>query len=126
MVTIKQVAESAGVSEATVSRVLNKHPKVDPVLRERVLATIETLHYQPSGVARSLRRQQTRTIGLIVPDNRNPFFAELARGIEEFCDDAGYRVYLCNSNDNAQKEIEYCDKLHHQRVAGVIMAITGT
>lgn len=126
MVTIKQVAQHARVSRATVSRVLNNHPKVDPELRARVLASIEALNYQPNAVARSLRRQQTRTIGLIVPDNRNPFFAEIASGIEEYCYGANYSVYLCNSADDDAKEIEYCQSLYQQRVAGVAMSITGT
>lgn len=125
MVTIKQVAETAGVSEATVSRVLNDHPTVDPALRQRVLETIAALNYQPSGVARSLRRQRTYTIGLIVPDNRNPFYAEIARAAEIFCGEAGYSVYLCNSDEDERKEIDYCHKLHQQRVDGVIAAITG-
>ncbi len=126
MVTIKQVAQHAGVSRATVSRVLNDHPKVDPDLRERVLASVAALNYQPSAVARSLRRQETRTIGLIVPDNRNAFFAEIARGIEEYCYRANYSVYLCNSADDESKEIAYCHNLYRQRVAGIIMSITGT
>ena len=126
VVTIKQVAQHAGVSRATVSRVLNDHPKVDPELRARVLASVAALNYQPNAVARSLRRQQTRTIGLIVPDNRNPFFAEIASGIEEFCYEANHSVYLCNSADDDAKEIEYCHNLYQQRVAGVAMSITGT
>jgi LacI family transcriptional regulator len=126
MVTIKQVAQHAGVSRATVSRVLNQHPKVDPELRDRVLASVAALNYQPNAVARSLRRQETHTIGLIVPDNRNAFFAEIASGIEEFCYGASYSVYLCNSADDEAKEIEYCQNLYRQRVAGIIMSITGT
>jgi LacI family transcriptional regulator len=126
MVTIKQVAQHAGVSGATVSRVLNHHPKVDPDLRDRVLASVAALNYQPSAVARSLRRQATRAIGLIVPDNRNAFFAEIARGIEAYCYGASYNVYLCNSADDEAKEIEYCHNLYQQRVAGIIMSITGT
>lgn len=126
MVTIKQVAQHAGVSRATVSRVLNHHPRVDPLLREKVLASVAALNYQPNAVARSLRRQETHTIGLIVPDNRNPFFAEIASGIEELCYGAGYSVYLCNSAESEVKEIEYCRSLYQQRVAGVIMSIKGT
>lgn len=125
MTTIKQVAQHAGVSRATVSRVLNKQPQVDPDLRDRVLASVAELHYQPSAVARSLRSRQSNTIGLIVPDNRNPFFAEIASGIEQFCYGENYSVYLCNSADDDVKEIEYCHNLYQQRVAGVIMAITG-
>src|SRR5512143_3554982 len=126
MVTIKQVAQHADVSRATVSRVLNDNPNVDPELRERVLRSIAVLGYQPNAVARSLRRQETRTIGLIVPDNRNAFFAEIARGIEEYCYSANYNVYLCNSADDEAKETEYCRNLYQQRVAGIIMSITGT
>src|SRR3954454_19660049 len=125
MVTIKQVALHAGVSRATVSRVLNHHPQVDPALRDRVLASVAELNYQPNALARSLRRQHTHTIGLIVPDNRNPFFAELASGIEEQCYGANYSVYLCNSADDEHKEIGYCHNLYRQRVDGVIMVITG-
>ncbi|MEP7287283.1 MAG: LacI family DNA-binding transcriptional regulator [Chloroflexota bacterium] len=126
MVTIKYVAQHAGVSKATVSRVLNGNLNVNAEMRQRVLASIATLDYQPSALAGSLRRQRTRAIGLVVPDNRNPFFAELARGIEARCDEAGYSVYLCNSADSEQKEIDYCYKLYRQRVAGVAIAITGT
>ncbi len=125
MVTIKQVAQHAGVSRATVSRVLNHHPKVNPDLRERVLASVAALNYQPNAVARSLRRKETHAIGLIVPDNRNAFFAEIARGIEQYCYGAGYSVYLCNSADDEAKEIEYCHNLYQRRVAGIIMSITG-
>src|SRR5712691_2931507 len=125
MVTIKQVAKHAGVSSATVSRVLNDHPSVDQALRQRVLASVSALNYQPSAVARSLRRRETRTIGLVVPDNRNPFFAEIASSIEEYCYGAGYSVYLCNSANDKDKELEYCRNLYEQRVAGVIMSITG-
>jgi LacI family transcriptional regulator len=126
MITIKQVAQHAGVSRATVSRVLNHQPQVDPVLRDRVLAAAAALNYQPSAVAQSLRRQETHTIGLIVPDNRNPFFAEIASGIEEHFYRINYSVYLCNSADDEAKEIDYCHNLYRQGMAGVIMAITGT
>lgn len=125
MVTIKHVAKHSGVSEATVSRVINGNSSVDPELRQRVLESIAALNYHPSGVARSLRRQQTRAVGLIVPDNRNPFFAEIARGIEMYCNGFGYSVYLCNSDDEADRELAYCETLYQQRVAGVIIAITG-
>jgi LacI family transcriptional regulator len=106
--------------------VLNDNPNVDPELRERVRQSIATLGYQPNALACGLRRQATRTIGLIVPDNRNPFFAEIAMWIEEYCYGVGYNVYLCNSADDDAKELEYCQNLYRQRVAGVIMSITGT
>lgn len=126
MPTIKQIAKHAGVSAATVSRVLNAHPKVSPDLRQRVHASIAELGYHPSAVARSLRRQKTHTIGLIVPDNSNPFFAQIAHGVEDAFYKAGFSVYLCNSEDDDDKELEYCRNLYQQRVAGVIMSSTGS
>src|SRR5215813_14088991 len=126
MPTIKQIAKHAGVSAATVSRVLNAHPKVSEDLRQRVHASIAELGYHPSAVARSLRRQETRTIGLILPDSSNPFFAQIARGIEDAFYRADYSVYLCNSEDNDERELGYCQNLYQQRVAGVIMSSTGT
>lgn len=126
MPTIKQIAEHAGVSPATVSRVLNAHPKVSPELYQRVRNSIATLGYHPSAVARNLRRQETHNIGLVVPDSSNPFFALIARGIEDTFYEAGYSVYLCNSEDDDSKEFEYCRNLYQQRVAGVIMSSTGS
>jgi len=86
MNTIKDIARRAGVSTATVSHVINETRFVSPELRERVLTAVAELDYRPNAVARGLRQKKTRTIGLVVPDNSNPFFAEVAKGVE----DAGY------------------------------------
>ncbi|MDW8101168.1 MAG: LacI family DNA-binding transcriptional regulator [Anaerolineae bacterium] len=120
MATIYDVARAAGVSISTVSHVLNGTRYVSEETRARVLQAIEKLNYRPSFLARAMVRQETRTIGLIVPDNVNPFFAELARGIEDYGFEAGYNVILCNSDRNTSKEQAYLDMLISKRVDGVI------
>ena len=103
MATIKDVARLAGVSYTTVSHVLNQTRPVSSDARERVLAAVKELDYVPSALARSLRSKVTGSIGLIIPNNTNPYFSELARGIEDHCYGAGYRVILCNSDDDPAK-----------------------
>ena len=83
MPTIKDVAERAGVSPMTVSRVLNNMQNVSPATRERVQRAIEDLGYVPSGVAKSLRSKRTRTLALLVPDGANAFWTSVARGVED-------------------------------------------
>ncbi|NIV39249.1 MAG: LacI family DNA-binding transcriptional regulator, partial [Anaerolineae bacterium] len=83
MATMRDVAERAGVSVTSVSHVINETRPVSDKLRRRVLAAMDDLGYQPNRLARSLRRGQTHTIGMIIPDNANPFFAEMARGVED-------------------------------------------
>jgi len=119
------VAENAGVSKATVSRVLNNDSRVDPVLKQRVITSIEFLGYEPSVLASSLRRQETFSIGIVVPDNRNPFFAELTNVIESTLQPFNYSVYLCNSAEDGSKELTHCQHLYRQRVAGIVLATTG-
>ncbi len=127
MATIKDVARQAEVSLATVSHVINNTRYVSDELRARVLAAMEALNYRPNAAARSLRSGETRTIGLIVPDNSNPFFAEIARVIEDIGFDNGYSVILCNSDGNIQKEKSYVQLLISKRVDGVIfIASQGT
>lgn len=122
MATIKQVALAAGVSYTTVSHVLNATRPVSPDARERVLAAAKALHYVPSALARSLRSQTTGTIGLIIPNNTNPYFSEVARGIEDTCYAAGYSVILCNSDDDPAKQVAYLNVLLTKRCDGLIMA----
>jgi LacI family transcriptional regulator len=118
--TIYDVAKAAGVSIATVSHVLNDTRFVTDETRSKVLTAIQQLNYRPNSLARAMVRQETRTLGLIVPDNANPFFAELARGIEDHGYAAGYSVLLCNSDRNAAKELAYLEMLISKRVDGVI------
>lgn len=123
---MKDVAKRAGVSVATVSHVINETRFVSEELKQRVLKAIEELDYQPDAVARSLRRKETRTIGLIVPDNSNPFFAEVARGIEDVGFEQGYSVILCNSDWNLEKELTYLDTLIAKRVDGIVFIAATT
>lgn len=120
-VTRNDVARKAGVSTATVSYVINSGPRpVSAETRERVLAAIQELGYQPNAVARNLRMQRTSLLGLIMPDTRNPYFADVARGIEQVAFENGYTVMLCHSGYDLMRELQYVDMLHIQRVAGVI------
>ncbi|MQA01613.1 MAG: substrate-binding domain-containing protein [Streptosporangiales bacterium] len=123
MVTRRDVARLAGTSEAVVSYVLNDGPRgVAPATRERVLAAIAELGYRPNAVARSLRMQRTMTFGLVVPDNSNPFFAELARSIEEVGFEYGYTMLLGNATDDMQRETTYVRALLDRQVDGLMVA----
>ena len=124
MSTIKDIATRAGVSTATVSYVINGTRFVSPELRERVLAAVAELDYRPNAVAQSLRQKRTRTIGLIVPDNSNPFFAEVAKGVEDAGYEAGVSVMLCNSDGSFDRELRYLQLLRDKQVDGVIFIAT--
>nr|WP_288499958.1 LacI family DNA-binding transcriptional regulator [uncultured Pseudomonas sp.] len=122
MATIKDVAARAGISYTTVSHVVNgTRPVSDPV-RSKVEAAIAELGYVPSGVARSLRVRATGTLGLLVPNASNPYFAELARGIEDHAERNGYSVILCNSDDDTDKQLRYLRVLLERRIDGLIVA----
>jgi LacI family transcriptional regulator len=121
MVTIRDVADLAQVSATTVSHVINQTRHVDPATRQRVTEAIAELGYRPNTLARSLRRRETRTIGLIVPDNSNPYFAELARAVEDAGFAKGYSVILCNSDMSEVKEAAYIEALLSKQVDGIIL-----
>lgn len=120
MTTIRDVASKAEVSIATVSRVVNGNRPVHPDIRERVLKAVEDLDYRPNLLARGLRQRNTSMIGLIIPDNSNPFYAELARAIEDAGFAAGYSVILCNTDLSEEKLQAYIDVLLSHKVDGVI------
>lgn len=120
MTTIYDVARMAGVSTSTVSHVLNGTRYVSDDTKQRVHLAVEQLRYRPNSLARGLVRQETQTIALIVADNVNPFFAELARAIEDYGFDIGYNVILCNSDRNSAKELAYLDMLISKRVDGIV------
>ncbi|WP_137931741.1 LacI family DNA-binding transcriptional regulator [Mesorhizobium comanense] len=122
MTTIADVARYAGVSVATVSHVMNRTRHVEPETAERVRSAIAALRYNPNSLARSLRRGETKTIGLLVPDNANPFFASVARQIEDAGFVAGYTVILCNSDGSAEKEERYLQVLMAKQIDGLIFA----
>jgi LacI family transcriptional regulator len=125
MATIKDVAALAGISYTTVSHVVNKTRPVSQEVRLKVEAAIKSLDYVPSAVARSLKAKTTATIGLLVPNSLNPYFAELARGIEDYCERNGYCVILCNSDDNPDKQRSYLRVLLEKRIDGLIVASAG-
>jgi DNA-binding LacI/PurR family transcriptional regulator len=122
--TAKDVAKRAGVSIATVSRVVNSHESVRPEIRARVLLAIEALGYRPSRAAQLLRAKRGHVIGLIIPDIQNPFFTAVARGIEDVAYQHGYSLILCNTDENSDKERLYLDVMRAEAVAGVILATT--
>jgi LacI family transcriptional regulator len=119
--TIREVAALAEVSPATVSRVLNG-TTVDPELAARVRKVVAQLNYRPSNAARSLRTRRTRVWGLVISDIRNPFFTDVARGIEDTAQQAGYALVLCNADEQLAKERAYIDLVVDERVAGVIVS----
>lgn len=122
MISIKDVAKHAGVSVATVSRVLNNSGYVGKDTRIKVEKAIKELNYKPNEVARSLFKKQSSAIGLIVPDITNPFFPELARAVEDTAIQLGYNVILCNSDEDENKEQNYLDVLQQQYVKGIIVS----
>jgi LacI family transcriptional regulator len=125
MSTIKDVAALAGVSYTTVSHVINHTRPVSDKVRTEVEAAIRRLNYVPSAVARSLKQQSTFTIGLLVSNCSNPFFAELAQGIEDICYRAGYTVILCNSDDQPERQQTYLRVLIEKRIDGLIICSAG-
>ncbi len=125
MPTIREVASRAGVSPTTVSHVINNTRFVSAEARQRVLDAMAELNYRPNVLARSLRRGETRTLGLILPDSANPFFAEIARAIEDAAFSAGYNVILGNSENELAKEQVYVDVLVNKQVDGLIFVATG-
>lgn len=122
MVKIRDVAVLAGVSTATVSRVLNGKSTVDPVLVARVVEAADRLKYRPNALARSLRRRKTSIWALIISDIEHPFFTALARGVEDVAQESGYSVILCNADEDATKEALYLEVAEQEQVAGVILS----
>jgi LacI family transcriptional regulator len=122
MATMNDVARVADVSIATVSHVINGTRFVSPERVDRVQAAMRELDYTPDATARSLRMGRTHTIGVVIPDNTNPFFAELARWIEEAGFDAGYTTILGNSGERPDRERQYVVTLLSKRVDGLILA----
>lgn len=122
--TIQDVADRAGVSTATVSRVLNGAATVDVALAERVRAACAALQYQPNRAARALAGRRSAIIGVLVTDIQNPFFMELVRGVEDMTQRHGYLLVLCNSSEDPQRERQYIDVLCAEPVAGAIVVPT--
>lgn len=118
----QDVADRAGVSPAVVSYVLNGGPRnVAPETRGRVLEAVATLGYRPNHIARSLRVNSTMTLGLLVPDNSNPFFAELARAVEEAAFAAGYTLLIGNATDDEARQTTYVRTFLERQVDGLLL-----
>lgn len=121
MTTIYEVAKDAGVSPATVSRVFN-NLGVSEQRKKAVLASAKKLDFTPNRTARTLRKQTSEVIALVIPDIENPHFTELARGVEDVTNDAGFSVVLCNSDEQPSKEANYLRVAVSEQMAGVIIA----
>ena len=124
MVQIKDVARQAGVSVASVSRVMAGHAGVSEAIRQRVLEAVQALDYRPDLAARRLRSRRTDTIGLIVSDIRNPFFTEISRAVEDVAYQHRMRVILGNADEDPEKEALYLDLMRDENVSGVILSPT--
>lgn len=125
MTTIREVAKKAGVSPTSVSHVLNNTRFVSENIRERVNSAMHELNYRPNALARSLRRGETHTLGLILPDSSNPFFAEVGHAIESAAFVLGYSVILCNTENDENKEHLYTEVLENKQLDGIIFVGTG-
>jgi LacI family transcriptional regulator len=121
-VSMREVARRAGVSQATVSRVLNGSTSVRGEHRGRVLAAVAELDYRPNRLARNLRRQRADMIGVVVSDIENPHFTEMVRAVEDAAYRKGYRVLLCNTDESADKQRAYLEVLADERPLGVIVS----
>lgn len=125
MATIKDVARHADVSVTTVSHVVNGTRHVSPESRARVETAIRALGYVPSAIARSLKSNNTRTLGMLIPNSSNPYFAEIVHAVEDRCFGAGYNLILCNTNDEAHRQGTYLQVLAERRIDGLIVVSTG-
>lgn len=125
MTTIRDVAKLAGVSVATVSRVLNESGYVSKSSQEKVNQAVKKLDYYPNEVARSLFQKKSNFIGLLLPDITNPFFPAVAKGVEDYVNRKGYSLLLGNIENNPEKEKDYLQIFSQNNVAGVITAVQG-
>ncbi len=119
--TIKDVANLAGVHPSTVSRVINDDSRISEKTKNKVLLIIKKLGYTPNAIARGLKTKRTHTLGMLIPDITNPFFAEIARGVEDAANKNNFNVILCNTDDKLKKERTYLEILRGKRVDGLIL-----
>ena len=124
-ITIKDVATAAGVSEATISRALNDSSQVKKATRQRIQKIAHQLGYHPNGLARSIRVQQTNTLGVIIPDILNNFFTHIIRAIEDAAARAGYDVLIVNTDEQHDRELKALNLMLEKQAAGVIITSAG-
>ena len=120
--TIKDIAKMARVSATAVSMALNDRPRISPGTRKRILRIAKELHYQPNFVARSLVMKRSHTLGVIITTILNPFYPELARGIEDKALELGYNIILCSTNYDLKLENYYINMLRSKGVDGIIFS----
>jgi LacI family transcriptional regulator len=120
--TIKDVAKLAGVHPSTVSRVINNDSRISEKTKNKVIYVVNKLGYTPNAIARGLKTKRTNTIGMLIPDMTNPFFAYLARGVEDAASENGFNIILCNSDEKLEKERTYLKILKEKRVDGLILS----
>ncbi len=123
-VTIKDIAKILGISKSTVSRALSEHSDVHAETRNKVLALAKKLQYQPNVIALNLKQQRTNTIGVIIPETENPFFARTVSGIQKIANEAGYNVMVCQSSESYQTEKSNLQSLIATRVDGLLISIS--
>lgn len=121
---IKEVARAAGVSTATVSRIINNVGYVKEETRKKVLKAIKELNYTPNALARNLSKKETNTVGVIVPDINNPFFGEVIKGISYVADENNLNIILCDTNEDVHREIKALQMLKEQRILGILAVPT--
>jgi len=121
--TIYDVAQAAGVSIATVSKVINQTGRISDKTRKHVYQVMEKLKYEPNMVASALTKKSTYTLGLTLPDLANPFFAEIARAVEDRGREYGFSVLICSTDNDPDKEVQYLSLLTQKRVDGIISAV---
>ncbi|WP_195376899.1 LacI family DNA-binding transcriptional regulator [Anaerotruncus rubiinfantis] len=124
LTTIADIAKMAGVGKATVSRVINNSGYVKEETREKILKIMQGVSYRPSSVARNLSKNQSDLIALIVPQIENPFYAEVIKGISSILDENGFTLLICNTDNNAPKDLKALETVSKQRVAGFIYTPT--
>jgi DNA-binding LacI/PurR family transcriptional regulator len=122
--TIKDLARELKLSPSTVSRALRDHPDISPKTKKRVVSLANKLDYHPDSIAQSLQTKKTKTIGVIVPEIKQPFFASVINGIEELAYAAGYTIIVCQSNETADREVLVTRSLGSHRVAGLLVSLS--
>jgi len=119
--TMAEVARETGVSLQTVSRAINNKGEIAEETKRRVLVVAERLNFRPSAIARSLATKRTKAVGLIVPDIANPFFSQIARGVEDIAYSSGYSVFVCNTDEDHRRELSALDSLLERQADGLIL-----
>lgn len=121
MANLQDVAMKAGISVTTVSRVLNNRGYIGEKTREKVYLAMRELNYQPNEIARSLTRKRINIIGVIVPSVMHPFFCMVVNYLEKSANEKGFKILICNSNHEREKEIEYVEMLKANKVSGIVI-----